>query len=88
MTRHLFMLRDRLMLCHPAMLRPTIMITVRRHGRRASFRMLFLRYDRRVTFSGDVVPGAVDGGGCAIRRSTPDPTAAMVPAITALIELT
>jgi hypothetical protein len=49
------------------------LITVRRYGRRAQFRMPFRheasRYARRVIASGDVVPGAVGGGRCAIQRS-------------------
>ena len=92
MNRGLLMVRDRLMVCHPAMIRPTTtarrMITVCRHGRRAQFHMLLRRYVQRVIFGGDVVPGPVAGAGCAIRRYTRDPTAATVRAFMTLIEIT
>ena len=71
-----------LMACHPAITRQTTMarrpaarhlITVRRYGRRAQFRMPFRRETsrcaRRVIASGNAVPEAVGGGRCAIRRS-------------------
>jgi hypothetical protein len=54
------------------------LIMIRRHARRTQFRTPSRRSARRVIFSGDAVPVAVDGGGCAIRRSLPDRTAAMV----------
>lgn len=67
------------------------LITVRRHFHRAQFRMPFRRYGRRVICGGDAVREAVGGGGCAIRRSLRDLTAAMVrhlvQAITAPIEV-
>jgi hypothetical protein len=82
------------------------LITVRLRGRRTQFRMPFRRAatryaPRRVTASGDVVPGAVGGGRCAIYRSlrqstTRDPIAVsliaatvrqLVQVITALIEM-
>ena len=79
----------------PFMVRQTTMarhlVTIRRHGRRAQFRMPLRRYARRAIFSGDAVPGAVGGAECAIRRCLRDLTAAMVrhpvPAITAPIEV-
>jgi hypothetical protein len=88
--------RPQLTARHPVTTRQTTMarhlITVRRHGRRAEFRMPFRRAVTRVIPSGDAVRGAVDGGRCAIHRSTTrDPTAAMVgypvQAITAPIEV-
>lgn len=79
----------------PIMVRQTTMarhlITIRRYGRRAQFRMPLRRYALRAISSGDVVPGAADGAGSAIRRSLRDLIVAMVrhlvPAITAPIEV-
>jgi len=65
-------------------------ITVHRYARRILFRMPFRLYAPYAICSGDAVPGPVDGGGCAIRRSMRGLIAAtvrhLVQAITVPIE--
>ena len=95
MVRNVTMVRYRAPMGHghPTMDRQSTM--VRRHARmdhrHTQLPMPPRQRDRRVMCSGDAAPGVADGGGSAIRRSMPDPTAAMdrrpAQAITARIDV-
>ena len=86
MARHLLTVRHPLMASRPATLH---LMSMARHlltvchdepmaRRRTEFRMPPPQYARRAVSSGDAVRGVVGGGGSAIQRSMPDPTAAMI----------